>query len=120
MRRVMLETPFAGDVVRNLRYARACTRDCLLRGEAPFASHLLYPQPGILDDDKVDDRRLGMKAGFVWGLAADATVVYTDMGLSVGMLVGIAEAQDAGRPVEYRKLAADWEEQPIYPTRWAG
>lgn len=39
---VLLESPYAGYVERNLAYARACARDCLLRGEAPFASHLLY------------------------------------------------------------------------------
>ncbi len=114
----MLETPFAGEVARNLRYARACARDCLLRGEAPFASHLLYTQPGILDDDKLWDRHLGMAAGFAWGELADATVVYGDLGLSAGMAAGIAAARTAGRPVEERVLGANWEDQPIYPTRW--
>lgn len=46
MRRVVLESPFAGDVERNVRYAKACIRDCLSRGEAPIASHLLFTQPG--------------------------------------------------------------------------
>lgn len=49
MRRVILESPFAGHVESNIEYARACIRDSLLRGEAPLASHLLYTQPGILD-----------------------------------------------------------------------
>lgn len=47
MRLVIIESPFAGDVVRNLRYLRACMRDCLRRGEAPYASHALYTQPGV-------------------------------------------------------------------------
>ena len=51
MERVIIESPFAGDVDRNLRYARAAMRDCLLRGESPYASHLLYTQPGVLNDD---------------------------------------------------------------------
>lgn len=118
MRRVILETPFAGDVARNLRYARACARDCLLRGEAPFASHLIYTQPGVLDDDKLWDRHLGMTAGLAWGAAADATVVYGDLGVSRGMEVGIAAARAEGRPVEERVLGGNWEAQPIYPTRW--
>ena len=51
MELVVLESPFAGNVEMNIHYARACMADCLARGEAPFASHLLYTQPGILDDD---------------------------------------------------------------------
>jgi hypothetical protein len=42
MRRCVVESPFAGDVVGNIAYARRCIRDCLLLGEAPIASHLLY------------------------------------------------------------------------------
>jgi hypothetical protein len=37
-----------GDLRRNIRYAQLCVLDCLQRGEAPFASHLLYTQ--VLDD----------------------------------------------------------------------
>lgn len=47
---VIIESPYAGDVDRNLEYLRAAMRDCLKRGEAPFASHALYTQPGVLDD----------------------------------------------------------------------
>jgi hypothetical protein len=39
---VVVESPYAGDVERNVKYAKACMLDCLHRGEAPFASHLLY------------------------------------------------------------------------------
>ena len=104
MRRVIVESPFAGDVERNTVYARACLRDCLLRGEAPFASHLLYTQVGILNDKIPDDRKLGMEAGFAWGLVAETTVVYIDYGISNGMAAGIKRAEEAGRLVEYRKL----------------
>lgn len=51
MKRVILESPYAGDVERNLTYARECVRDSLSRGEAPIASHLLYTQEGILKDE---------------------------------------------------------------------
>lgn len=46
MRRVIVESPYAGEVEANVTYARACVRDCVLRGEAPIASHLLFTQPG--------------------------------------------------------------------------
>ena len=59
MRRVILESPYAGSVEENVAYARAAVRDSLLRGESPIASHLLYTQPGILRDDVPDERRAG-------------------------------------------------------------
>ncbi len=102
MQLVIVESPYAGDVARNERYARACLRDCLQRGEAPFASHLLYPQ--VLDDDKPGDRTLGMDAGWAWMGEADAVVVYTDFGISGGMEAGIRRAQEAEIPVYYREL----------------
>lgn len=104
MIRVLVESPFAGDVARNLAYLRAAMRDCLLRGEAPFASHALYTQAGVLDDEIPDERKLGIDAGLLWGEAAEKTVVYADLGISRGMDYGINAALRAGRPIEYRSL----------------
>lgn len=104
MRLVIVESPYAGDVEANIAYARECLRDCLLRGEAPIASHLLYTQKGVLDDVNPLERELGIAAGLAWGVLADATVVYGDLGLSGGMRQGIADATGKGRPVEYRSL----------------
>jgi hypothetical protein len=104
MRLVIVESPYAGDVERNLRYLRACLQDCLKRGEAPFASHGLYTQPGVLDDTIPEERQHGIEAGLAWGRAAEATVVYTDLGWSNGMRYGVANAHAAQRPVEVRTL----------------
>jgi len=104
MRRVILESPYAGDVEANVTYARRALRDCLKRGEAPIASHLLYTQEGVLDDTKPDERSLGIEAGLAWGAEAAATVVYADRGISTGMSYGIRRAVREGRAVEYRYL----------------
>jgi hypothetical protein len=104
MRRVILESPYAGDIEGNVAYARACLRDSLARGESPIASHLLYTQPGVLRDDDKDERRWGIIAGLAWVPVADATVVYTDLGISPGMKFGIARAEALSQPVEYRRL----------------
>lgn len=104
MRKVLVESPYAGDVERNTKYARLCLRDCLRRGEAPFASHLLYTQPHVLDDDIPEERDLGIEAGLVWGRAAEKTVVYTDFGITKGMRRGIKRAREEGREVEHREL----------------
>ena len=100
MRRVILESPYAGDITRNVDYARLCLHDSLSRGEAPIASHLLYPQ--VLRDDIPEERQWGIAAGLAWASQADATVVYADHGISKGMEYGIANAMKAGRPIEYR------------------
>jgi len=104
MMRVIVESPFAGDVEANLTYLRRAMRDCLLRGEAPFASHALYTQPGVLDDDVPEQRALGMEAGFAWGRAASASVFYVDRGVSSGMAEGYRRALAAGRRVVVRCL----------------
>jgi len=103
-RLVLIESPFAGDVDRNTAYARSALRDSLLHGEAPFASHLLYTQPGVLRDEVPVERLIGIDAGLSWGTMADATVVYQDLGISAGMEKGIYSAQSLGRRVEYRRL----------------
>lgn len=85
--KVIIESPFAGDVKRNIEYARKCMQDSFNRGEFPFASHLLYTQ--CLDDTIPEQRALGINAGLEWGKHADKTVVYTDLGISKGMNYGI-------------------------------
>ncbi|MFH1358598.1 MAG: hypothetical protein ABIH37_01790, partial [archaeon] len=56
---VILESPFNGDVKKNIKYAKLCMKDCFKRGEYPFASHLLYTQDEILDDTNPEERKLG-------------------------------------------------------------
>jgi len=104
MIRVIIESPFAGDIEKNLKYLRICMRDCLLRGEAPFASHGLYTQPNVLDDSVPEERERGIQAGFAWRDVAEKTVVYTDLGISKGMEYGIAHAAARGCEIEYRSL----------------
>lgn len=120
MKLVVVESPLRGQVpprcpralapfveralrFRNHIYALACMRDSLARGEAPYASHVLFDQPGLLDDADPEQRELGMYAGFAWGDAADLRAVYCDHGISSGMQRGIDERPD-GQEVEYRYL----------------
>lgn len=104
---VIIESPYAGHVDKNILYARACLADSIRRGEAPFASHLLYTQEGVLRDAVAGERTHGMEAGFAWAAKADLTAVYTDLGISAGMLEGVARARRAGRPTELRGIV-DW------------
>lgn len=113
MRLVIVESPYAGDVERNIRYARACLADCLARGESPLASHLLYTQPGVLDDTKPEERAKGIAAGFAWRCMAEATVFYVDLGMSRGMTQAMEHtlqmaANDKDHEVAIRRLGGEW------------
>jgi len=109
--RVVIESPYSGEVEINLAYLRACMRDSLLRGEAPYASHGLYTQPGVLDDNEPDERALGIAAGFAWRVVADRTVFYVDRGWSSGMLAGLQDCKELGLPFVVRTL-------PGCPVEW--
>jgi hypothetical protein len=107
MRLVIIESPYAGEVRRNEAYARACLADSLARGEAPIASHLLYTQPGVLNDEEPGERALGIAAGLAWKRVADAQVFYVDRGWSRGMLD--AAGGDRNAPgLEIRRLGGEW------------
>ncbi len=109
MQRVIVESPFAGHIERNLRYLRAALLDSLQRGEAPFASHALYPQ--VLNDEDPEARAVGIAAGFAWGTKADFVVMYTDLGVSPGMRQAWDVYTDLGIEVRVR-IIPDWEERP--------
>lgn len=112
-RLVVVESPYAarkGDqwdpegVEENLRYLRAALHDCLKRGEAPYASHALYTQLGVLNDEIPEERKQGIEAGFAWNRQAEVSVFYVDKGISSGMRQGIKNAVEANRPIEIRNL----------------
>lgn len=104
MHRVIIESPYRGLVAANLAYARLCMLESFSRGEAPIAFHLLYTQPGILDDNDPMQREWGIGVSHLWIERADAMAVYTDLGISEGMQWGIDVAEAAKIPVFYRKL----------------
>jgi len=128
MKRVIIESPYAGrgdndgkrylDKQDNINYARKCLDDALSRGEAPFASHLLYTQEGILDDDIPEERALGIEAGLIWGECADQVCVYVDRGISKGMIKGVERAREEGREIVFRSLKsgeeAPWDSEILY------
>lgn len=82
-RRIGIESPLKGNYERNQRYARWCMYDSLQRGEAPFASHLLYTQ--VLDDTHPEHREMGISAGEAFYDTTDARAFYVDLDWSNGM-----------------------------------
>ena len=97
-----IESPLAGDRVRNVAYALAALRDSIDRGEAPFAGHLLYTH--ILDDALPEQREIGMDCHLSWLRHASLVAVYADYGVSPGMRWAINLAVDQAIPIEYRRI----------------
>lgn len=106
MRRVIIESPYAGDVARNKAYLQACIRDCLRRGETPYASHQMLTD--ALDDSDPEQRKQGIEAGYEWWAAADELVFCLDEGWSDGMRKAERLAQETEMPHDYRYLGKDW------------
>jgi hypothetical protein len=109
---VIIESPYAGGTEANVEYARRAMHHSLGLGEAPYASHLLYTQPGVLDDDIENERTLGIEAGLAWGDKADRVAVYADLGISPGMQLGIDRAKQRGTDIAYRYINTPAEELP--------
>jgi hypothetical protein len=115
---VILESPYAGDRATNDEYLIRAMRDSISRGEAPFASHRMYP--GVLDDDISDQRKIGIECGLAWAQlyivnnytsigtpsnwAKLKAVIYIDYGITDGMALGINHHSKFGTKIECRKI----------------
>lgn len=104
MIRVVVESPYAGDIEANTAYAKRAVMDSLRRGEAPLASHLLFPQDGLLKEAEPAERRLGIDAGHAWLPVAQLVAFYVDRGVSPGMAQARLRATEAGVPTEDRTI----------------
>lgn len=105
MRLVIIESPYAGDIERNLAYAKLCIRDAISRNESPYASHVLIP--GALDDNDPAQRDRGIRAGYAWWQTADLIAFYMDLGMSPGMHKALQRAKTMHKKVERRWLGQD-------------
>jgi len=101
---VIIESPYKGDHETHERYLNQCLSDSIKRGEAPFASHGLYTRQGVLNDNRSEERDQGIQAGFAWRNLAAYTAVYIDLGVSEGMVKGVADALVKNKPIVVRSL----------------
>lgn len=113
----VIESPYAAptpdEVEDNVRYAQKCVVDSLGRGEAPYASHLFFTQPNLLDDTDAAQRKLGIEAGLAWGRRAERVGVYIDYGITRGMRIGIQRHAGRGLEIEYRSLYRALNEETV-------
>jgi hypothetical protein len=102
-----LESPYKGNVARNIRYAQFAAREMMFRyGEAAFASHLFYTQ--FMDDEIPTERQLGVRSSIVWARAVRSIAVYADFGITDGMRAAIESARDSQHVIQFRNLYEPW------------
>lgn len=111
---VIIESPYKNPekrmIERNIAYARACQRHLILHhGYSALASHLIWTQEGVLDDNDPFERALGIAGMFAWALTAVGVVVAVDFGISDGMEAGIARHRAEGRPILFPEFRLDHE-----------
>lgn len=106
MKLVVLESPYAGRDKRNADYLNHAIRDCIARGEAPYASHGYLPY--ALNDRVPRQRAQGLAVGRAISTALLAQgaklVAYADYGISPGMAESIAMFAEQGHAVEERRV----------------
>ena len=110
MIRVIICSPYRGETERNVTYARRCVRDSFDRGEAPFASHLIYPQ--ILKDDVEEERLRGFQAEYEWISTADFVAFYIDYGWTTGMMKELKIVRLFSRKHATRKIGPNQGVKP--------
>ena len=96
MKLIYVASPYAGDVERNIRFAKQACRHVMEQGHAFFAPHLLYPK--LLDDTNPLERQAGLDMGLAIIPRCDELWCYGSR-VSLGMHFEIEEAIRLGIPV---------------------
>ncbi len=111
-----LETPYSGDVDRNLRYLMLCGFESFQRGAMPVATHsFMTAHPAALHffvsdyakEWDVFSREEAIERGTVLRRRCDRTVFYVDLGMSRGMTAAMQYCKANNLPFEVRKLDVD-------------
>lgn len=96
-RLVYIASPYAGDIEKNVAFAKAACRYAAAQGCTPVAVHLLYPQ--FLDDQVPKEREAGLKMG-MRVLATCDEIWLCGERMSAGMKAEEAEAKRLGLPIQ--------------------
>ena len=88
---VYICSPYRGDTVRNIEYAKELTRAAVAAGYAPVTTHLYLTQ--ALDDNNQEDRKAGMAAGAEILRCCRYFLIGARHGISEGMKAEIHQAK---------------------------
>jgi hypothetical protein len=98
MKLIYVASPYAGDIPKNVEFARQACRYVMKQGHAFFAPHLLYPQ--LLNDAIPQERQAGLDMGLAMIPRCDELWACGDK-ISSGMEAEIALAKQLGIPIRY-------------------
>ena len=104
MKLIYVAFPYAGDVEKNVEYAKQACRTVMESGHAFFAPHLLYPS--ILDDAVPEERQAGIEMGLTLLHRCDELWAFGPV-VSSGMQAEIAEAERLRIPVHRMDMAGE-------------
>ncbi|MDT8719692.1 hypothetical protein IAI10_23945 [Clostridium sp. 19966] len=94
---VYICSPYAGDIEKNVEFAKAACMYAMRQNCTPVAVHLLYPQ--LLDDSEPVQRQAGIRMGLRILEAADELWLCGSR-ISEGMRAEIAATKQFGIPVK--------------------
>lgn len=105
LRRVLLETPYDGDLERNIAYCERAIRHSMSLNESPIS--LLWFLGRFPIHAGVEARSIAIRSLHAWIRICDCMVMYRDYGLSDSMNSGITQALRAKTAIEYRFIGTN-------------
>lgn len=127
---VMIESPYSGDIDRNVRYLSLATLHSGTLGELPYSSHSYMTHPRAKNffvsdyDPKWDvwTRDQAIERSHVMRHRCDRTVFYTDLGWSSHMKAAKKYCVDNNLPFEERTvdLEAVHKQAPFISVKFSG
>ena len=99
---IYIASPYAGEVRKNVEFAKEACRYAMEQNCTPVAVHLLYPQ--FLDNDDPVQREVGLRMGHRVLEACDELWLCGSR-ISTGMAMELKEARKLGIPV--REISAE-------------
>jgi len=112
---VILESPYSGDIQRNIAYGQRIMADSRERGEIVIMPHLLWtqhheaPNHFVSDyDEKYEIKNCGREKSLeqikILRTIADKVIFYTDYGMSSGMVHGLEDCKQRNIEYEFRTI----------------
>lgn len=98
---VAIESPYAGNIEENTKFAQKCCRFAFEQGYNPFAMHLFFPQ--FLNEHAPEERAAGIQCGLAWTLLAEEHWYCLREGenLSKGMILSFNKYSDKAKILRF-------------------
>lgn len=104
MKLIYVASPYAGDMERNVEYAKQACRTVMECGHAFIAPHLLYP--AVLNDAVSEERQAGIEMGLTLLHRCDEVWAFGPV-VSSGMQAEIEEAERLRIPVRRMEVTEE-------------